>query len=596
MQHSEKERLAALHELGILDNNTSDYFDSLTRLAADLFGVSGAYISLIDSDRQWLKSSVGFCSCDAAGTGNTTGTARELSFCTHTIKEAQVMVIEDAVADPRFSDNPMVTGPAKLRFYAGAPLITADGYAIGALCITDTQPRQLNAEQCGKLENMATLVMSHIALRRAVGHVDAVSGMPNKLQLAEDLFALAQTAAGQKRVLVYIDMPDAATAFEIAGVLGAEAYDGLVRGVAQKLKRLFAGKANIYHITDARFALLSLDSATDAFTAFVYSLEQALQEALHNLGVPLNLPSFGGIVVFGVDAGSATDARRKALSAVNQALLAQQRWAVYSEADDSSHQRSFRLLNDLPAAINEDMLQLVYQPKHNLLDGSCLSAEALIRWNHPELGAISPAEFIPLVEKTALIRPLSDWVIRTAFRQLRVWHAAGSRIKLAINLSARNFEEPDLCGRLQAACEESGVAPHFIEIECTEGIWMESAAMLQTLHDIRALGMGLALDDFGTGYSNFSYLQKVPATVVKLDQSLIRNVHENPRDQRIVRSLIVLARELGYRVVAEGVETSEALDMIRRWGCDEAQGYLFAKPLAPDAFASHVRSAKVRAG
>ncbi len=277
------------------------------------------------------------------------------------------------------------------------------------------------------------------------------------------------------------------------------------------------------------------------------------------------------------------------MSAVSQALLAQQRWAVYNTADDSSHQRSFRILNDVHTAIREDALQLVYQPKHNLLDGSCLSAEALIRWNHPELGPISPAEFVPLVEKTALIRPLSDWVVRTAFRQLHEWHTAGSRIKLAINLSARNFEESDLCERLRAACEEFGIAPHYIEIECTEGIWMESATVLQTLHDIRALGMGLALDDFGTGYSNFSYLQKVPATVVKLDQSLIRDVHKNPRDQRIVRSLIVLAKELGYRVVAEGVETREALDMIRMWGCDEAQGYLFAKPLAPDSFANHVR-------
>ena len=223
-----------------------------------------------------------------------------------------------------------------------------------------------------------------------------------------------------------------------------------------------------------------------------------------------------------------------------------------------------------------------------------MSAEALLRWQHPELGCISPAEFIPLIEKTALIRPLTDWVIRTAIGQVAHWHAAGDKIKIAINLSARNFEEPDICERLAAACREFELPPGYVEIECTEGVWMETPRILQTLHHIRALGMSIALDDFGTGYSNFAYLQKIPATVVKVDQSLVRNVHSNPRDQRIVRSLIGLARELDYEVVAEGVETAETLALIREWGCDVAQGYHFAKPLAPAAFMEHIAAARRR--
>ncbi|HEV7816556.1 MAG TPA: EAL domain-containing protein, partial [Janthinobacterium sp.] len=286
---------------------------------------------------------------------------------------------------------------------------------------------------------------------------------------------------------------------------------------------------------------------------------------------------------------SAKDAPRKAASAVNRALIAQQRWSAYSAEHDVSHQRAFRLLNDVRAAIASDAFHLVYQPKHDLRTGSCTSAEALLRWNHPQLGFVSPAEFIPLIEKTSLIGPLSNWVFRTALHQVAQWHAAGHKIKIAINLSAYNFEEPDICERLEAACREFGVEPHYVEIECTEGIWMEGAHILDTLHRIRAMGMSLALDDFGTGYSNFSYLQKVPATVVKVDQSLIRNVHTNPRDQRIVRSLIALARELDYEVVAEGVETAHTLDLIRGWGCHIAQGYHYAKPLAPAEFLNHVR-------
>lgn len=587
MPNSEPERVAALRELGILDSHTSEYFDTATRLAMSVFGTAGAYISLIDSDRQWLKASVGFC---------TPGDTREHSFCDHTIRRADVMVVDDALLDPRFADNPAVAGPPHVRFYAGAPLLTPEGYAIGALCVIDAAPRALDPAQRARLREMAAMVMSHISLRRAVGHVDAVSGMPNKYQLEADLKEQGRSAAGQARVLVYLDLPDAATAFEIASVLGVAAHDELVRNAAQKLQRLFRGRATVYHVTDARFAVLSGDSGTAAFTAFVHTLDAALQEPLMDLNVPLNLPSFGGIVAFELCPNSAMDAPRKASSAVNQALLAQRRWFAYDSHADARQQRAFRLLNDVRDGLRNHAFQLVYQPKHDLSSGACLSAEALLRWRHPALGFISPAEFIPLIEKTALIKPLTDWVMRTAIGQAAQWHAAGLPVKIAINLSALNFEEADICQRLQAACRESGLPPRYVEIECTEGVWMESPLILQTLHGIRALGMSLALDDFGTGYSNFAYLQKVPATVVKVDQSLVRELHTNPRDQRIVRSLIALARELGYEVVAEGVETAESLALIREWGCHVAQGYHFAKPLSAAAFAEHVAQSRAGAG
>jgi EAL domain-containing protein (putative c-di-GMP-specific phosphodiesterase class I)/GGDEF domain-containing protein len=578
LKRNEGERVAVLEELGILNANTSEYFDSVTRLAADMFGVSGSYLSLIDGDRQWLKSTVGFCAPSA--------TSASRPSANYTIEQARVMVIEDTRLDQRFADNPMVTGPSGIRFYAGAPLVTPEGYAIGALCLVDTSPRTLSADDQDKLASLAALVMAHIMLGRAVGHVDAVSGMPNKYQMIEDLTAAAARNPGQNRVLADIDMPDAAKAFEIIRVLGVSVYDQLVRETG-RLKRLFEGRAQVYHLTDARFAVLSNDDDTESFITFLYSLEAELQAPLHNLNVPLVLPSFGGIVVFDLCSNSAKDAPRKAAAAVNQALISQQRWSIYNNVEDERQKRAFRLLNDVSDGIAAGDFQLLYQPKHDLVNGACLSAEALLRWHHAELGPISPAEFIPLVEKTALIGPLSHWVMRTAIRQIGEWHADGHAIKVAINLSAYNFEEPDLLTRLAALCSEFGIDPRYVEIECTEGIWMEGAGILQTLHDIRALGMSLALDDFGTGYSNFAYLQKVPASVVKVDQSLIRNVHENPRDQRIVRSLIGLAKELDYQVVAEGVETEQSLHLIREWGCHIAQGYHFARPLTAPDFIDH---------
>jgi EAL domain-containing protein (putative c-di-GMP-specific phosphodiesterase class I)/GGDEF domain-containing protein len=580
LRNTEQERVAALERLGILDDQTSEYFDGVTRLAMEIFAMPGAYISLIDRDRQLIKASTGFCR---------PGDSREQSFCNHTIQLADVLVVEDTLADERFRNNPAVTGPDKVRFYAGAPLMTRDGYAIGALCVIDQQPRELSEEQRARLRGLAALVMSHIELRRAVGHVDAVSGMPNKFQLEEDLKEQYTAAEGEQRVLLYIDMPDAAKAFEIASVLGITVYDDLIRGVARKLERLFAGRATTYHITDARFAVLSNSGHNEDFIAFVHGLEQALQEPLMDLNVPLNLQSFGGIVPFALCPSSYADAPRKASAAVNQALISRQRWRQYEPQADARLQRAFRLLNDVETGLQENHFHLVYQPKHDLRNGASVSAEALLRWQHPELGFISPAEFIPLIEKTALIGPLTNWVIRSAIRQAAEWYAQGHPIKIAINLSAHNFEEADICDRLAEACREFGLPPRYVEVECTEGIWMESPAILKTLNQIRAMGMSLALDDFGTGYSNFAYLQQVPATVIKVDQSLIRNLHTSERDQRIVRSLIALARELEYEVVAEGVETEHSLELIRRWGCQLAQGYHFAKPLLPADFIAHVK-------
>ncbi|TFW27124.1 sensor domain-containing phosphodiesterase [Duganella callida] len=578
LKNSEPERLEALHQLGILNTNTSEYFDTITRLTMDMYKVGGSYISLLDSDRQWLKSTVGFCPPN---------TERDQTFCNYTIQQASVLVVEDTLLDARFVSNPMVTGPQAVRFYAGAPLITPEGYAIGALCIIDQQPRSLNEAEREQLASLAALVMSHITLGRAVGHVDSVSGLPNKYQLFEDLTTQARDNKGQYRVLATVDMPDAAKGFEIIRVLGAPMYDELIREVSARLTRLFEGRAAVYHLTDGRFSVLSQDENTADFVRYLHGLEPELQAPFNSLNIPMVLQTIGGIVEFDLCANSAKDAPRKAAAAINQALRQQQRWSHYSNTEDEKQKRAFRLLNDVRHGIANGHFELVYQPKHELISGACSSAEALLRWNHSELGPVSPAEFIPLIEKTALIGPLTHWVIRTAIQQLGAWHAEGNRIKVAINLSAYNFEEPDIVERLAATCREFGVDPRYVEIECTEGVWMESVAILKALQGIRDLGMSLALDDFGTGYSNFAYLQKVPATVVKVDQSLIRNVHTNPRDQRIVRSLIGLARELDYQVVAEGVETEQSLHMIRDWGCDIAQGYHFAKPLSADAFLAH---------
>lgn len=591
--NDELQRLAALHALHLLDTGASEDLDNITRLCQTLFAASGAYVSLIDAQRQWVKSQSGPDMC---------APSREQSFCDHTVSQRALMVVEDAAADARFADNPLVSGPPYIRFYAGAPLLTPEGHAIGALCVTDTRPRSFDAAQRRQLQQLAALAMSQMLLRRAIGRVDPLTAMPNKYQLREDLVSLApidapgqETPAGH-RALAYIDMPDAHTSFEIASVLGSRIHDELIRKVGQRLQTLLKGQADVYHISDGRFALLSHAGKADTLGPHLRSMTAALEEPVDSMAVPLNLPSYGGIVRVEQTRESLRDAPRKAVAALHEALARRQRWSDYDAQADELHQRRFRLLNDIPDALLPNQAQgrgltLAYQPKLDLRSNRYHGGEALLRWQHHELGPISPAEFIPLVERTALIRPVSAWVIAAALQQMAAWQDQGMPVKLAINLAAPNFEEADLIKRLEAACRDTGIDPSMIEIECTEGLWMHSPAVLKLLHEIRALGMGLALDDFGTGYSNFAYLQQVPASVVKIDQSLVRHLDTSARDRRIVQSLIALAKELEYHIVAEGVETAQTLSLLREWGVDEAQGYYMARPLSPEAFAAHLRAA-----
>jgi EAL domain-containing protein (putative c-di-GMP-specific phosphodiesterase class I)/GGDEF domain-containing protein len=577
----ERKRVEALRGLHLLDTDRTEELDDITQLCISVFKVSTSYISLIDEDRQWVKAKTGVDLC---------AVSRQESFCTHTIEQARIMVIEDTLLDARFQANPLVVGPCGLRFYAGAPLLTPEGHAIGALCIVDVAPRQFSEDEQGQLQKLASLAISQMLLRRTIGCVDALTRMPNKYQLEQDLDRLARQPTLHRRVLAYLDMPDVGTASEIASVLGNQVHDDLIRNVAGRLESLAAERADVYHLAGARFALLSRKTEVEDFRLFLNSLTPALQAPVQGMTLPLNLPSYGGSVAIEMEAESLRDAPRKALAAVQRAVALDHRWVSYDADEDIRHQRTFHLLNDIPYAIGPaGGFALAYQPKLNLRSGRYEGAEALLRWQHGQLGAISPVEFIPLVEKTALIKPVTEWVIVSAFRQMAAWKEQGIDVKMAINLSTHNFEEEDICDRLEQACIRFDIDPRFIEVECTEGIWMHCDQVLRTLHEIRAIGMGLALDDFGTGYSNFSYLQEVPASVVKLDQSLIRNIHQSARDRRIVQSLIALAKELDYHIVAEGVETLEALELIVEWGCDEAQGYYLSRPLTSDSFLKFIQ-------
>lgn len=243
--------------------------------------------------------------------------------------------------------------------------------------------------------------------------------------------------------------------------------------------------------------------------------------------------------------------------------------------------------NSLRRAINGKEFVLHYQPKVNLESGAMTGAEALIRWQDPEIGLIYPAEFVPIAEECGLIVPIGFWVLSEVCRQLQSWESKGLRnVPVAVNVSAVEFRHKNFLSMLEKLLEETGLSPQLLELELTEGIIMHDAEMsASVLHAIKSMGIQLAIDDFGTGYSSLSYLKRFPIDTLKIDQSFVRDIMRDSSDATIVSAVIGMGRNLNQRVVAEGVETFEQLNFLKAHHCEEGQGYQFSHPLLADDFA-----------
>ena len=293
-----------------------------------------------------------------------------------------------------------------------------------------------------------------------------------------------------------------------------------------------------------------------------------------------------GVAPFSLGETAPRDVLRTAHSAAQDARGTEIKVSFYSPVLDTAHRRRFTLLDAFGAALDEaGELRLVYQPRIDLASRACVGAEALLRWNHPTLGKVSPGEFMPLVERTSLARAATAWVLDAALTQLAAWHDAGFTPHLSVNISAANLLERDFAERVVHGLARHAVAASSLELEVTESAFMEDAEQaLAVLEAVAATGTRLAIDDFGTGYSSLAYLQRLPAHVIKIDQSFVRDIAADERKRALVATMAALARDFGYRVVAEGVETREARGRVEEAGCDEGQGYLFGRPMAPEAF------------
>ena len=571
--YREEARLDALYQLKLLDTSPSESFDRITRMASQIFGLPVAAVSLTDRDRQWFKSRVGVDHCSIP---------RDKAPCAQVAESTEPLVIEDMAANPCYADS--VLGRAGTRFYAGAPLITSDGYGLGALCVLGSEPRQISSTELSALVDLAAMVMAQIELQHAFGRVDPVSGLATRNQFRDDLIDMAREHPGEERLAVVVDLARGDQISRIARVMGGARVDEMIREATRSLRAALGPRRAAYHVGSAQFAFLSPAGVEQV--AYMEELRSAFAAIRSSSSVRFVTNVAIGVRPFILGKMSADDVLRGAVSAAQDARSVDGSVATYSSANDTAHRRQYGLLRDFGTALEAgDQLRLAFQPRIDLATGRCVGAEALLRWRHPRLGEVSPAEFIPIIEQTSLARATTQWVLDTAMDQLANWRMGGA-LTVSVNVSATNLAETDLIARIRSGLLRRGLQTGQLEIELTESaIMAQPEQALAMLHDMADAGICLAIDDFGTGHSSLAYLQRLPARVVKIDQLFIRNLTQaQGSDFVLVETMIGLAHKLGYRVVAEGIETQAAADMLVQLGCEEAQGFWFGRPMEAAAF------------
>ncbi len=475
-----------------------------------------------------------------------------------------------------------------LRFYAGAPLLTQEGVALGALCVAGLEPCEVSEAKRTALADLASMIMSQIELQHSLSRIDPFTGLPNRSQFTEDLQAKAKEEPSTLYCAFLTELVDSIEISTLHRVMGPNYLDDVERDAGFSLQRVLDPTSRLYAIGQCQFVHLVKATDEEGLLNEALRLRKQLIDLNSARIVTVLIHPVIGISPFRLGEAEPSDVLRTALSACQDARRAESGASIYSMSLDAGYQRRFALLNDIrPALQAGDQLRLVYQPRVEVKSGNCLGAEALLRWCHPVLGEISPAEFIPLIEHTPLARPLTDWMVHSAIEQSALWHYQGHTLRISINVSATCLGDEAFAQRLLALMEHHGLPKAALELELTESALLGKGCVARAqLQALIAAGIKIAIDDFGTGYSTLSYLQEVHAHVVKIDQSFIIGLCSEPRSQTLVKAMIGIAHELGYLVVAEGVENDETYQRLAQLECDEVQGYLIAKPLTPDEFQS----------
>ena len=439
---------------------------------------------------------------------------------------------------------------------------------------------------------LATVEMEHLAYH------DALTGLPNRpLFMDRLIMSVAQaTRSNQKLAVFFLDLDRFK---DINDSLGHSMGDGLLKSVAERIRRCVREGDTVARFGGDEFTLLipKIDHIEDA--------AKIAQKILETLKIPFSIADHElfvttsvGISIYPIDGSDPETLVRNADTAMYRAKdQGRDNYQLYAPAMNARALERLALENMLRKAISHRELVLYYQPIADMKTKAIVGVEALLRWNHPELGLLAPGHFISVAEMSGLIIPIGDWVLRTACKQTKLWQKRiDPELTVAVNLSARQFQQPNLTEIISEALEETGLDAKSLELEITESNAMQNAEnTIYTLRELKSLGVRIAMDDFGTGYSSLNYLKKFPIDTLKLDQSFVREITTDSSDAAIATAVIAMAHSLNLKVIGEGVETEEQFEFLQRQKCDYIQGYLFSRPLAVENLETYLIERKAAA-
>lgn len=487
--------------------------------------------------------------------------------------------------------------------------LRVDGQVIGGLLLVAAEPDAFNDDEVCLLTELADdlaygienqrMRAQHRAAQATIARLayfDDLTSLPNRTRLIE-LLQNAMEAAKNRRHAIALLHLEVGRFREINKLLGYRSGDELLQELAHRLEQCCTGKETLARVAEAEFALMIPNSGADHATKVAKRLLQTLRAPVHVAGLALDAKVGIGIALFPGHAVEADVLIRRANAAMHLAQPVTGGYAMYTSGLEQEHTRRLALMGDLHRAIEENELRLFCQPKVEIASRIQCGAEALVRWEHPRLGMIAPAEFVKLAEQAGTITPLTHWMLEAVFSQSYAWQEAGGTRPLAVNLSVHDLYSPGLIDRISGLFSTWGISPEMIQFELTESALMtDPESALDTLARLKHLGVTLLVDDFGTGYSGLSYLQRLPVDGIKIDQSFVRPMLISADSEVIVRSTIELGHNLGMKVLAEGVENQEIWERLASLGCDTAQGYLISKPIPVDQLVGWERQWMVETG
>jgi diguanylate cyclase (GGDEF)-like protein len=583
----EQKRLEELYSMGVLDASSDARFDYYTELATNVLKMPMASVVLVDKEKLVFKSVRG---------RSVSKTPRDLSFAAHTFSKRGLLIVPDAAEDGRFSHHPLVRNEPHIRFYAGGAIRGPSGQPLGAISVMDRMPRQFLEEQQKILLQLMSLLEHEMQTRASIVDLrakirehalfDPVTRLPNHSLFMTQLAKIIGSSDSRPFVVALIRLERYEA---IHGAVGDAGAAHLVRDAASRLRSVLSASSLIgqyredtmeavFEASDAASASTTIRKLLDCFRApFVLGD--------HMIVLRLSI----GASLYPNDARDPATLIKRARTALHSATVPTDTssYRLYDRRLSARAARNFEIEGALKGALERKELRLAYQPQVCLGNHRLAGAEALMRWTSGKLGAVSPAEFVPIAEQSGLIIDLGAWVLDAACRQTASWVKAGySFPEMSINLSIYQLRNPGFCDQVRRALQRASLEGSRLNLEITEGTLIENMGeVIEVMHRLRELGVTFSIDDFGKGFSSLSYLKEMPVQALKIDRHFVERIPRDHNDLKLVRSIIAMGHALDLRVVAEGVETKEQIEVLRSARCDQIQGFIFGRPVSEARFA-----------